>query len=74
MVYEQMVCPGPVRYTRVDPGVGGPPKPYKFIGFGSIHGPKLCKFIGFGSIHGPKPYKFIGSGSIHSPNLKKRYL
>ncbi len=33
------------------------PKPYKFIGFGSIHGPKPYKFIGFGSIHGPKPYK-----------------
>ncbi len=37
-------------------------KPYKFIGFGDIHGPKPYKFIGFGDIHGPKPYKFIGFG------------
>ncbi len=29
-------------------------KPYKFIGFGDIHGPKPYKFIGFGDIHGPK--------------------
>ncbi len=36
------------------------PKPYKFIGFGGIHGPKPYKFIGFGDIHGPKPYEFIG--------------
>ncbi len=43
------------------------PKPYKFIGFGDIHGPKPYKFIGFGHIHGPKPYKFIGFGDIRNP-------
>ncbi len=26
-------------------------KPYKFIGFGDIHGPKPYEFIGFGDIH-----------------------
>ncbi len=40
------------------------PKPYKFIGFGDIHGPKPYKFTGFGDIHGPKPYKFIGFGLL----------
>ncbi len=30
------------------------PKPYKFTGFGDIHGPKPYKIIGFGDIHGPK--------------------
>jgi hypothetical protein len=44
------------------------PKPYKFTGFGSIHGPKPYKFTGFGSIHGPKPYKFIWFGSISYAN------
>jgi hypothetical protein len=41
------------------------PKPYKFIGFGGLHGPKPYKFIGFGEIHGAKPYKFIGFGGLH---------
>ncbi len=40
------------------------PIPYKFIGFGDIHGPKPYKFTGFGDIHGPKPYKFIGFGDM----------
>jgi hypothetical protein len=40
------------------------PKPYKFIGFGGIHGPKPYKFIGFGGIHGPKPYTCIWSRSV----------
>ncbi len=35
-------------------------KPYKYIGFGDIHGPKTYKSTGFGDIHGPKPYEFIG--------------
>ncbi len=39
-------------------------RPYKFIGFGDIHGPKPYKFIGFGDVHGPKPCKFIGFGDI----------
>ena len=39
------------------------PTPYKFIGFGDIHGPKPYKSIRFGDIHGPKPYKFIGFGA-----------
>ncbi len=42
--------------------LGGWGKPYKFIGFGDIHGPKSYKFIRFGDIHGPKPCKFIGIG------------
>ncbi len=41
-------------------GRGCRPKPYKFIGFGDIHGPRPYKLIGFGDVHGPKPYKFIG--------------
>jgi hypothetical protein len=41
-------------------------KPYKFVGFGTVHGPKPYKFIGFGSILGPKPYKFIGFGFLQS--------
>ncbi len=38
-------------------------KPYKFIGFGDIHGPKPYEFIGFGDLHGTKPYQFIGFGA-----------
>ncbi len=40
------------------------PKPYKFIGFGDIHGPKPYKFIGFGAMDATKPYKFIGFGAM----------
>ncbi len=40
------------------------PKPYRFTGFGDMHGPKPYKFIGFGDLHGPKPYKFIGFGDL----------
>ncbi len=29
-------------------GREGDPKPYRFIGFGDIHGPKPYRFIGFG--------------------------
>ncbi len=31
-----------------------PPKPYKFTGFGGIHGPKPYEFIGFGGM-APNP-------------------
>ena len=53
-------------------GRRGAPKPYKFIGFGDIHGPKPCKLIGFGDMHGPKPCKLIGSarpsvGAVWAP-------
>ncbi len=34
-------------------------QPYKFIGFGDIHGPKPYTFIGLGDTNGPKPYKFM---------------
>jgi hypothetical protein len=27
-------------------------KPYKFIGFGDVHGPKPYEFIGFGDVQG----------------------
>ncbi len=40
-------------------------EPYKFIGFGNIHGPKPYKFTGFGNIHGPKTYRFIGFGNTY---------
>ncbi len=43
-------------------------KTSKFTGFGDIRGrPKPYKFIGFGNIHGPKPYKFIGFGGRARP-------
>ncbi len=45
--------------------------PYKFIGFGDIHGPKPYKFIGFGDIDGPKPYGFIGFGDTDGPKPYK---
>jgi hypothetical protein len=44
--------------------LGRGPKPYKFMGFGDIHGTKLT---GLGDIHGFKPHKFIGFGDIHGP-------
>jgi hypothetical protein len=60
------VCPGPGVTTVVDKNpeessgvfLSGP-RPYKFIGFGDIHGLRPYRFIGFGDIHGPRPYKFI---------------
>ncbi len=42
-------------------------KPYRFVGFGDIHGPKPFKILGFGDIHGPKASKFMGFGDAHGP-------
>ncbi len=36
------------------------PKPYEFIGSGTMDVPKPYACIGFGSIHGPRPCKCIG--------------
>jgi hypothetical protein len=59
--------PAPDRIMHLSGVSRRPPKPYKFIRFGDIHGPKPYKFIGFGDIHGPKSYKFIGFGDILGP-------
>ena len=48
------------------------PNPYKFIGFGDIHGPKPHKFIGFGDSHGPKPYESTGFDDSHGAGLQGR--
>ncbi len=53
------------------------PKPYKFIGFGDIHGPKPYKFTGFGDM-AIKPsntnYKFVfwRFSAISRPSLAPR--
>ncbi len=45
--------------------------PYKFMGFGDIHGTKAYELIGSGDIRGPKAHKFIRFGDTHGLiNLK----
>jgi hypothetical protein len=46
-----------------------PPKPYKFVKFGALHGPHPPNFIKFGDLHGPKSCKFMRFGDIHGPNF-----
>ncbi len=48
-----------VASTGKQPHSSGPRKPYKFIGFGDIHGPKPYKFIGFGGSQGPEKHTNI---------------
>jgi len=43
-----------------DSGGSAGPKPYEFIGFGSIGASKSYKFIRFGAIAASKSYKFRG--------------
>ena len=74
----------PATTWRALEGARGSPKPYKFIGFGGIHGPKPYKFIGFGGQQPerepggagstPDPggnHKFTGFGDIHGPKPYK---
>ncbi len=51
------------------------PKPYKFIGFGDIHGLKPFKFMGFGDICGVWGARALGvTGALRDPGTPETHV